>query len=128
MIFHWVKEVQKHAKSASFDHFYSKGRKLGSGKFSTVYQCQHHETKEIAAVKVINKQVLSLSELEFLREELQIIRVIAHPHIVQMRETYQSDSHVYIIMEQVDGGELYEYIHNNIIGEREVAAIMFQLL
>lgn len=37
MIFHWVKELQKHGKSASFDHFYSKGRKLGSGKFSTVY-------------------------------------------------------------------------------------------
>lgn len=42
-----------------------------------------------------------------------------------MRETYQSDSHVYIIMEQVNGGELYEHIHNNVIGEKNVAGIMF---
>lgn len=65
--------MRQQAYNLSFDEKYIKGRKLGSGKFSTVYQCQNKETQEIVAVKQINKPNLSEREKDFLREEIQIV-------------------------------------------------------
>lgn len=67
-------------------------------------------------------------EHEFLREEMQIVQLISHPSIVQMNETYESENHLYIVMEQVSGGELFEYIHSYDMDEKEITIIMFQLL
>lgn len=49
-------------------------------------------------------------EKDFLREEIQIIKLISHPNIVQMKETYETEKNMYIIMEQVSGGELFDHI------------------
>lgn len=64
-------------------------------------------------------------EKEFLREEIQIVKLIAHPNIVQMRETYETEKYMYIIMEQVGGGELFEHIKTYELEEREIALIMY---
>jgi len=61
-------------------------------------------------VKQIIKSELTDREQEFLREEIQIIRLIHHSNIVQMRETYENEENMYIIMEQVRGGELFDHI------------------
>ena len=50
----WIKLLQVEACNQSFDDVYIKGKQLGKGKFSTVYQCQHKETLEIFACKQIN--------------------------------------------------------------------------
>ena len=43
-----------------------------------------------------------------------------------MRETYETDKNMYIIMEQVNGGELFEHIRSYELEEKEVALIMYQ--
>jgi serine/threonine protein kinase len=63
-------------------------------------------------------------EKEFLREEIQIVRLISHPNIVQMKESYETDKYLYIVMEQVNGGELFEHIRTYDLDEKEVALIM----
>ena len=45
-----------------------------------------------------------------------------------MRETYETDKNMYIIMEQVNGGELFEHIRSYELEEKEVALIMYQLV
>jgi len=45
-----------------------------------------------------------------------------------MRETYETEKYMYIIMEQVSGGELFEHIKTYELEEREVALCMFQLI
>lgn len=76
------------------------------------------------AVKQINKSILTDREKEFLREEIQIVRLISHPNIVQMKESYETDKYLYIVMEQVNGGELFEHIRTYDLDEKEVALIM----
>jgi serine/threonine protein kinase len=66
----WIKCLKQEACNLSFDDRYIKGRKLGNGKFSTVFQCQNRETQEIVAVKQIHKPSLTEREKEFLREEI----------------------------------------------------------
>lgn len=45
-----------------------------------------------------------------------------------MRETYETEKYMYIIMEQVSGGELFEHIKTYELEEREIALIMYQLI
>jgi serine/threonine protein kinase len=95
----WISALKQAANSTSFSNVYQKGRKLGRGKFSTVFQCKHNETQEVVAVKQIDKNSLSDKERDFLREENQIIRLISHPNIAQMRETYETENIMHIVME-----------------------------
>lgn len=112
----------------SFDEKFIRGPQLGKGKFSTVLQCKNKETSEIIAAKQIVKQQLTEREREFLREEIQIIKLLSHPCIVQMRETYETEKNMYIIMEQVTGGELFDHIKMYELEEKEVALCMHQLI
>ena len=45
-----------------------------------------------------------------------------------MRETYETEKYMYIIMEQASGGELFEHIKTYEPEEQEIALIMFQLV
>jgi serine/threonine protein kinase len=45
-----------------------------------------------------------------------------------MRETYETEKNMYIIMEQVTGGELFDHIKMYELEEREVALCMYQLI
>ena len=54
--------------------------------------------------------------------------MINHENIVMLKETYESEKYMLIIMEQVTGGELYEHIKTYELEEREIAIIMYQLL
>jgi serine/threonine protein kinase len=67
---------------------------------------------------------LSDRDKEFLSEEIQIVRLISHPNVVQMKESYETDKYLYIVMEQVNGGELFEHIRTYDLDEKEVALIM----
>jgi len=79
-------------------------------------------------MKQIHKPSLTEREKEFLREEIQIIKLISHPNIVQMRETYETEKYMFIIMEQASGGELFEHIKSYELEEREISLIMYQIV
>jgi serine/threonine protein kinase len=113
------------AGNLTFEDKYTKRQKLGKGKFSTVYKCQNKETGEYVAMKHIHKPSLSEREREFLREEIQIIKLISHPNIVTMRETFETFNYMFIIMDAAEGGELFEHIKNYELEEKEISLIMF---
>ena len=79
-------------------------------------------------MKQIHKPSLTEREKEFLREEIQIIKLISHPNIVMMRETYETEKYMFIIMEQASGGELFEHIKSYELEEREISLIMYQIV
>lgn len=83
----------------NFEEKYIQGRKLGNGKFSVVYQCQNRNTGEIVAMKMIDKSKLNDREREFLREEIQISKIVRHPNIVLMRDSFESRDNQYIVMD-----------------------------
>ena len=55
---------------------------IGRGKFSVVHNVRHRETNELFAMKFIDKNRLTPREKEFLREEIQIVKMINHPNVV----------------------------------------------
>lgn len=89
---------------------YERLKQLGKGKFSTVYLCRSQETDELVAMKLIDKKQLTSREKEFLREEIQIIKSISHPNVVEMKDAFETMQNMYIMMESIQGGELFDHI------------------
>ena len=75
-------------------------------------------------MKHIDKKQLTTKEKEFLREEIQIIRSISHPHVVEMKDAYETLCNMYIMMECIQGGELFDHIKDYDVSEKEAALIV----
>lgn len=84
---------------------------LGTGAYSVVYAGHRvdHPLDKIA-VKCIDSAKLSHGDLRALDEEVRILKLLNHPNIVNMLSFIHEGTHYYIIMEKVNGGELFDRI------------------
>ncbi|GKT32900.1 Kinase, NEK [Aduncisulcus paluster] len=88
---------------------------LGRGTYGTVYKVECTRTKRIYACKSINYGRMNDKEKELLVSEVNILRELDHPHIVQYvdRHIEKEKTKLYIIMEFCGGGDLALYIKNH---------------
>ncbi|XP_018496076.2 calcium/calmodulin-dependent protein kinase type 1 [Galendromus occidentalis] len=83
---------------------------LGTGAFSQVVLAESRERPgEMYAVKCIDKKALKGKE-DSLENEVKVLRKLKHPNIVQLLETFEDRNKVYLVMELVTGGELFDRI------------------
>ena len=108
------------------DHFtdihvhYVLGRKLGTGNFAKVVQaaCKHDlpqfrlKAGDHVAVKVVKKPQSrsAVERLDMIRAEVEILRSIQHANIVRLFEIFESEAKIYLVMEELTGGELFDRI------------------
>ena len=81
---------------------------LGKGASAVVRKGIKIETGEAFAIKIINKSVLTQDEKESLNNELKIMGMVDHPNIVRVEEYYENNGLVFIVMELMEGGELFD--------------------
>jgi len=86
---------------------YELKEEIGRGEFSYVVRAVHKESGETFAIKVINRDNIDSSRLE---NEIRIMTTVKHPSIISMREYFETDKNVYLVMELVTGGELFDRI------------------
>jgi calcium/calmodulin-dependent protein kinase I len=91
---------------------YKFGRVLGKGGYATVRKGTHKETSSVHAVKIIHKTALNKVDIENLKTEISLLLKVDHPNVVQTKEVYNppGDPDVYIVMELMEGGELFDRI------------------
>jgi Ca2+-binding EF-hand superfamily protein len=106
----WIHQLQVCAQVIPIEEDYVIGKELGRGRFSIVCECVRKETGERMAVKIIEKASLELDEKELLRTEIAALKLVNHPNIVCLEGLYETRSHMYIVMEKLVGGELFERI------------------
>jgi len=83
---------------------------LGEGGFGSVWKARLRGVDDVVrAVKAVPKSNLKVEEL--VKQEVLILRALDHPHICRLFETFESKRIVYLVMEHVDGQELFEYIN-----------------
>jgi calcium/calmodulin-dependent protein kinase I len=105
------------------------GPELGSGAFSVVKSAQHKITKEIFAVKILDKYEDDDEQTQKFKQEIAIISSLHHENIVRFYELDSDNENYYVIMELVGGGELFDYIiEKKIIPEMEAVCIVAQVL
>ncbi|MBA0800483.1 hypothetical protein Gohar_010912, partial [Gossypium harknessii] len=91
---------------------YDLGRELGRGEFGVTYLCTDVNTGEKYACKSISKKKLRTAvDIEDVRREVEIMKHLPkHTNIVTLKDTYEDDAAVHIVMELCEGGELFDRI------------------
>lgn len=83
---------------------------LGSGAFGKVFLTHNKNLKNFqVAIKVLNKAKLK-DHLDAIQEEVNILTKLDHPNIVKYYETYIDEKYIYLVMEYIGGGELFDKI------------------
>ncbi|KAK1281621.1 Calcium-dependent protein kinase 32 [Acorus calamus] len=104
--------VLKDATGRDIGSQYELGRELGRGEFGITYLCTEKETGDAYACKSISKKKLRTAvDIEDVRREVEIMRHMPeHPNIVTLKDTYEDDNAVHLVMELCEGGELFDRI------------------
>jgi len=84
---------------------YTLQRTIGQGTYGRVRLATHRLTNSRVAVKQIPKE-----HVASLTREIHHHRRLHHPHVLQLFEVIQTESHIWMILELCAGGELYDYI------------------
>jgi len=88
---------------------YELGEKLGVGTFGKVRRARHIITGKEYAVKCIDKTMLEKQKMRTqLKREVSITKLIRHPRVVQLFEVLASKTKIYLVLELVTGGELFD--------------------
>jgi len=95
---------------AEIEKQYEFKSELGRGAFSIVYLAVHKATNNHFAVKVINKKDLGKDYEKNLKMEVDILKKVNHPNIIALKELFDTPDKLYLIMELVTGGELFDKI------------------
>jgi 5'-AMP-activated protein kinase catalytic alpha subunit len=63
------------------------------------------------AIKILNRnRIKQLDMGEKVRREINILKICTHPHIIRLYEVIDTPSDIFVVMEYVAGGELFDYI------------------
>ncbi|KAI8020819.1 CBL-interacting serine/threonine-protein kinase 24-like isoform X1 [Camellia sinensis] len=109
---------------------YEVGRTIGEGTFAKVKFAQNMETGESVAVKVMVKSsILKHKMVDQIKREISIMKIVRHPNIVRLHEVLASQTKIYIVLEFVTGGELFDRIvHKGRLSENESRCYFQQLI
>ncbi|XP_075519061.1 CBL-interacting serine/threonine-protein kinase 9-like isoform X3 [Primulina tabacum] len=110
---------------------YELGRTLGEGSFGKVKFARNTQsTGEYAvAIKIIDRhRVLSSHMVEQIKREISTMKMIKHPNVLNILEVMASKTKIYIVLEYVGGGELFDKIARQGKLKEGVARMYFQQL
>ena len=101
---------QHHSRGRSIGN-YLLSKTLGEGTFGKVKLGVHLLTGERVAIKVLEKdKITDKGDVKRVTREIQILKHIQHPRIVNLLEVIEKPRHIYLVTEFVAGGELFEFI------------------
>ena len=96
---------------------------LGQGTYGSVKKVLHKQLGEYRAMKIVNKKLSSSNN------EIEILRKISHPNIVNIFEIFEDKKKYYIMSEFCDGGELFSAIsEKGFFTELEANKLIKQIL
>lgn len=86
---------------------------IGTGTFGRVCLCRDKVTSQYLAMKILAiTDVIRLKQVEHVKNEKNILRLVTHPFIIEMYWHYRDDRFLYMLFEYVCGGELFAYLRN----------------
>ncbi|KAJ2969505.1 hypothetical protein NQ176_g8626 [Zarea fungicola] len=85
-------------------------KEIGKGSFAQVYMGWHKESKAAVAIKSVELARLNKKLKENLYGEIQILKTLRHPHIVALHDCIDSSTHINLIMEYCELGDLSLFI------------------
>eukprot|EP01083_Nonionella_stella_P184125 667318_1 len=128
----WIANIHRASNLTIYD-VYRFGYELGSSNScqSKVIAAKHKVSNQEYAIKIMNKQ--KCNDKATLQREIQILKKLKSPYIVELCDLFETSKYLYIVMEICKGGELFDqiatmdYINGARYTEQDVHNIMHQL-
>ncbi|KAG1326098.1 CBL-interacting protein kinase 1 [Cocos nucifera] len=90
---------------------YEIGRTLGEGNFGKVKHARRIDSGQSYAVKILErKRVIDLKIRDQIKREIGTLKLLRHPNVVRLYEVLASKTKIYMVLEYVTGGELFDKI------------------
>ncbi|KAI5609172.1 serine/threonine-protein kinase DCLK2 isoform 1, partial [Silurus asotus] len=106
---------------------YDVGKVIGDGNFAVVKECVERATGQEYALKIIDKGKCSGKE-HLIANEVAILRRVRHPSIILLIEEVDTPTELYLVMELVKGGDLFDAITSSTkYTERDASAMVYNL-
>ncbi|XP_051518709.1 myosin light chain kinase 2, skeletal/cardiac muscle isoform X2 [Myxocyprinus asiaticus] len=96
---------------------------LGGGRFGKVHKCTENKTGMRLAAKIIYTR--NARERDMALNEVQVMNQLSHPNVLQLYEAFEVKNQVVLILEYLEGGELFERIVDESCPLTEVDAMVF---
>ncbi|KAL9121943.1 MAG: hypothetical protein Q9187_001497 [Circinaria calcarea] len=128
------------------------GKTLGKGSTGRVRSARHKLTGQVAAIKIVSKKSAQLVQSKSIagmdrmlaqrpvrngrrfmpfgiEREVVIMKLIEHPNIISLFDVWENRGELYLVLEYVEGGELFNYIsENGRLSEQEAVRIHRQII
>ncbi|KAG4305120.1 hypothetical protein PORY_001290 [Pneumocystis oryctolagi] len=128
------------------------GRTLGRGSTGRVRLAKHVVTGQRAAVKIVSKQASTnikanaaataaaaaaaashtscmAGAADGMEREVVIMKLIDHPNVMRLYDVWENKSELYLILEYIEGGELFDYlVEKGRLEEREAVGYFRQII
>ncbi|KAM6361748.1 serine/threonine-protein kinase DCLK2 [Alca torda] len=106
---------------------YKVGKVIGDGNFAVVKECIERSTGKEFALKIIDKAKCCGKE-HLIENEVSILRQVKHPNIIMLIEEMDTPTELYLVMELVKGGDLFDAITSSTkYTERDGSAMVYNL-
>ncbi|KYN30816.1 Myosin light chain kinase, smooth muscle [Trachymyrmex septentrionalis] len=114
-------------RGVEFKDDYDIQSELGRGKFGIVYRCKEKRSGLMLAAKVVN--VVKKEDRRAVQREVDIMRRLQHPRLIQLYDSIDAGKQIYVVLELIDGGELFERVIDDdfVLTERSCAVFMRQI-
>lgn len=102
--------------SAGLAEDYVTVRKIGCGSFGNVFLARSRQAGTTHAIKIVSKLDLVWCNENVcfqVSEEMQLLRRLKHPLVVDVQQTFSDESNLYIAMEHCSGGSLYAFMRDH---------------
>ncbi|CDO96033.1 unnamed protein product [Kluyveromyces dobzhanskii CBS 2104] len=90
------------------------GKTLGKGSSGRVRLAKNMETGKLSAIKIVPKKFVKSNQIKQLpygiEREIIIMKLISHPNVMGLYEVWENKSELYLVLEYVEGGELFDYL------------------
>ncbi|XP_067308305.1 myosin light chain kinase 2, skeletal/cardiac muscle isoform X2 [Pseudorasbora parva] len=113
------------AKPNQINNFYTINRQevLGGGRFGQVHKCIENSSGLTLAAKIIKAR--SQKEKDVVKNEIQVMNQLDHSNLIQLYAAYESRNDIILVLEYVDGGELFDRIIDENYKLMELDTVMF---
>nr|XP_006198776.2 myosin light chain kinase family member 4 isoform X6 [Vicugna pacos] len=113
------------AKQAAVNSFYTVSRTeiLGGGRFGQVHKCEEKATGLKLAAKIIRTR--GTKDKDEVKNEISVMNQLDHVNLVQLYDAFESKNDIVLVMEYVDGGELFDRIIDDNCNLTEFDTILF---
>ncbi|XP_071444456.1 serine/threonine-protein kinase DCLK1-like isoform X2 [Hetaerina americana] len=104
---------------------YDVGRIIGDGNFAVVRECTKRDSGTKYALKVIDRSKCRGRE-HMVESEVAVLRRVSHPNIVGLHAEFHSPTELYLVLELVKGGDLFDAIASLSKFSEDVASHMIR--